>query len=223
MSEVFISLLAMPYWEHIAVALGIIYLLLAMQQNQWCWYAAFVSTLIYTFLFWDASLLMESGLQIYYLLMAVYGWMQWRGQALNSGSPDTQSKNRKLNVASQRKELAISTWTARQHGLAIGGVLLLAYISGTLLANNTQAAFPYLDSFTTWAAVLTTYMVTRKVLENWIYWFVIDGLSIFLYLDRGLYPTAGLFVVYEVIVVIGYIRWRKDYLAQALRQSDVTI
>jgi len=187
--------LRMPYWEECAVAFGIIYLLLAMRQNIACWYAAFASTLIYMFLFWDVRLLMESGLQVYYLVMAIFGWWQWRHH----------------NKSGQKEDLEISSWSVQQHSLAIGGTLILAAISGQLLSENTDAAHPYLDSFTTWGAVITTYMVTRKVLENWLYWIVIDGLSIFLYLDRELYPTAALFVAYEVIVVIGYFQWRKEY------------
>jgi len=68
----------MPSWELLAVLLGIIYLLAAVREYLWCWYAAFASTLIYLFLFWDVRLLMESGLQLYYLVMAVYGWWSWR-------------------------------------------------------------------------------------------------------------------------------------------------
>ena len=75
----------------------------------------------------------------------------------------------------------------------MGSVLLLSAASGWLLSQYTGAAWPYLDSFTTWGAVLTTWMVARKLLENWLYWIVIDGLSIFLYIDRELYLTAALF------------------------------
>ena len=202
--------LRMPYWEECAVFLGIVYLLLALRQHLWCWYAAFASTTIYAFLFWDVSLVMESALQIYYLAMAIYGWQQWR---------------KKDPAHLNRASLTISTWTRKQHGLAIGGTLLLSYVSGHLLADNTDAARPFIDSFTTWGAVLTTYMVTKKVLENWIYWFVIDGISIFLYLDRGLHPTAALFVAYEVIVIFGYFKWRaewqKQYLKSTLTESEV--
>ena len=60
-------------------------------------------------------------------------------------------------------------------------------VSGNLLTTNTDAAWPFLDSFTTWASVVTTFMVARKILENWIYWIVIDALSILLYAARGLY------------------------------------
>ncbi len=67
-----------------------------------------------------------------------------------------------------------------------------------------------MDAFTTWGAVLTTFMVARKVIENWLYWIVIDGVSVFLYIDRGLYLTAALFVAYVVIVVFGYFNWRRQ-------------
>lgn len=186
--------LAMSGWEFLAVLLGIAYLLLAVRENILCWYAAFFQTLILTFLFWDASLLMESGLQIYYLLMAIYGWYQWR---YHPGAKSTS--------------LPISTWPPARHGLVIGGVLLITLASGYLLANNTNAALPYLDSFTTWGSVITTYMVARKVLENWIYWLVIDSVSIYLYLDRGFYLMALLFVAYIVIIFIGFWQWRQHY------------
>ena len=83
-------------------------------------------------------------------------------------------------------------------------------ISGNLLATSTDAAWPFLDSFTTWASVFATFMVARKVLENWIYWIVIDALSILLYADRSLYVYAALFAAYVVIAVFGYLSWRRS-------------
>tara|TARA_R100000900_G_scaffold102403_1_gene79426 strand:- start:107156 stop:107758 length:603 start_codon:yes stop_codon:yes gene_type:complete len=183
-------------WEALAVTLGVAYLLLAVRESLWCWYAAFFSTAIYLWLFWQVQLPMESALQLYYLVMAVYGWYQWR----HGGRQDSA--------------LGISTWGGRQHLLAIGGVLLASGISGALLARYTEAALPYLDSFTTWGSILTTWMVARKVLENWVYWLVIDSASIWLYLERGLLMTAGLFAVYLVIVCFGWRQWLLHYRAQ---------
>lgn len=183
-------------WEALAVALGIAYLLLAVRESLWCWYAAFFSTAIYLWLFWQVQLPMESALQLYYLVMAVYGWHQWR-----QGSGAESS-------------LAISSWSGQRHVLAIGAVLLASAVSGTLLARYTDAALPYLDSFTTWGSILTTWMVARKVLENWVYWLVIDSASIWLYLERGLLMTAGLFAVYLVIVCFGWRQWLLHYRAQ---------
>ncbi|WP_461482511.1 nicotinamide riboside transporter PnuC [Porticoccus sp.] len=190
---------AVPAWlnlEMLAVLLSLAYLLLAMKENSLCWYCAFFGTAIYIWIFGGVKLYMESLLNVYYLVMAVYGWYQWRrGGAAHHG-------------------LEISRWSFERHLYAFLGVLLLSLISGWLLQQHTDAELPYLDSFTTWGAVLTTYMVARKVLENWLYWIVIDSLSIYLYLNRGLYFTAGLFALYVVLVVIGFITWRKHYLAQ---------
>ena len=180
----------------LAVLLGVAYLLLAMRERIACWYAAFVSTAIYLWLFWQVGLLMESALQVYYLLMAVYGWYSWRGGV------------------QQDTVLRISTWPLRRHLLVIGGVLLLSSVSGALLAHYTQARLPYLDSFTTWGSLVTTWMVARKLLENWLYWVCIDSLSIYLYLDRELYLTALLFALYVVIVIFGFIEWLRHYRTQ---------
>ena len=184
--------------EMVAVLLAIAYLLLVVRENIWCWAAAFASTAIYLVLFFEVRLYMESGLQLFYLAMAVYGWWQWR-----HGGRD-------------RGELAISTWPVSRHVAIIVAIVLLTTVSGWLLATYTSAAFPYLDSFTTWSAMITTYMVARKILENWIYWFVIDSVSIYLYTSRGMMLTALLFALYVVLVVVGYLRWRRHYLGDAV-------
>ena len=186
---------ALPPLEALAVVLAIAYLVLATREHIACWYCALVSTAIYVVLFWDVSLLMQSALNGYYLLMAVYGWHQWRfGGAQHAG-------------------VTIRCWPLRNHLLALAAIATAATVNGSLLAAHTDAAWPYADAFLTWGAVVTTYMVTQKILENWIYWFVIDALSIPLYLERGLTVTAGLFGVYLIIVVSGYLHWRRDYAA----------
>ena len=185
---------ALPPWEGVAVLLGIAYLLLAMRESLWCWYAGFASTAIFLVIFWDVRLLMEAGLQVYYLAMSVYGWWHWRQGDSNS------------------EPLPIRRWNWPTHAAAIGSVVLIALLSGALLGAHTDAALPYLDSFTTWGSILTTWMVARKILENWLYWLVIDSVSIYLYLDRALYLTALLFAVYLVIAIFGYLRWRQHFL-----------
>ena len=184
-------------WEALAVLFGIAYLLLAMRESLWCWPAAFLSTLIYLFLFWHAELPMESGLQFYYLAMAVYGWWHWRGGASAAAEP-----------------LPVRTWPLRYHVAAIVLVLAASLVSGALLTHFGLGRLPYIDSFTTWGAIVTTWMVAQKLLENWLYWLVVDGVSLYLYVDRGLHLTALLFVVYLVIVVFGYFQWRRHYREQ---------
>lgn len=188
---------AMSPWEVVAVIFAIAYLLLAVQENILCWLFAFMSTAIYTVLFWDVSLLMESALNVYYMAMAVYGWYQWtHGGHNGDDEPHT---------------LAVQSMSAKQHTLVIAVTAVLVVISGYLLSEHSSAVWPYVDSFTTWASVITTYLVTQKYLQNWIYWIVIDAVSIPLYIDRGLGLTALLFAAYIIIAFFGYRSWRKHY------------
>ena len=187
-----LGLAAMSGWELIAVLLAVAYLLLAVRQNPWCWAAAFVSTAIFTALFWQVQLVMQSALNGYYMAMAVYGWWHWR----HGGEGD--------------QSLPITRWRPQQHLLALSLILLCATVSGWLLAQHTEAARPYLDSFITWGAVVTTFMVARKVLENWAYWMVINSLAIILFLDRGMVLTAALHAAYLVISVFGWASWVRD-------------
>lgn len=183
-------------WETAAVALAIAYLLLAVRENILCWYCALLSSGLFIFLFWDVSLLMESALNVYYVFMAAYGWYQWKfGGTRHSG-------------------VRIHRLAMRTNILIITVVLALSAASGYLLAGHSSAAWPYLDSFTTWGSVITTVLVARKVLENWLYWLVIDSVSIVLYIDRGLYATAILFMAYIVIVIFGFFNWRQRFNTQ---------
>ncbi len=188
-------------WENLAVALAVTYLLLAMRENIWCWYAAFISTLIFTVLFWNVSLPMQSLLNLYYMAMAVYGWWQWKkGGAEHEG-------------------IAIHRWSSARHAVAIGTVVLISLASGWYLSANTETFWPYISSLTTWGSVLCTWMVARKVLENWLYWLVVDCVAIFIYLERELYSTVGLFVIYIVIAFVGYFQWVKLYRQQAVAEE----
>ena len=145
----------------------------------------------------QAGLYMESLLQIFYVLMAVYGWLHWK------------------NIINGKRDLRIKSWNNLNHVYTVISVIILAILSGIVLEEYTQAALPFIDAFTTWGAIVTTYMVAKKILENWIYWFVIDSISIYLYTSRGLYLTAFLFVIYLVIIVFGYRSWKRT-----LNQTD---
>jgi nicotinamide mononucleotide transporter len=193
-----VLLRALPPWEAAAVILAIGYLVLATRENSLCWYCAFVSTAIYTTLFWNVNLLMDSALNIYYMAMACYGWHQWR------------------QGGDQQTGLVITTIASKRHLQIVALIGVLSVISGYLLSKNTTAAWPFVDSFTTWASVVTTVLVVRKVLENWLYWIVIDAVSIPLYVDRELYLTAALFAVYLVIAIIGFVVWRRQHGANQL-------
>ena len=192
MRELVDQLLATSPWEAIAAALGLAYLLLAVRRNLLCWLCAFASTSIYLVLFARAALYMQSLLQVFYLVMAVYGFMEWRKGRTAAG------------------DMAIRSWGLREHVLVASLVLVASIVNGWLLARSTDAAAPYIDSFVTWGSVATTWMVARRVIENWLYWIVVDGVAAWLYFSQGLLATTLLFIIYLGIVVRGYVVWRRE-------------
>jgi len=183
---------ALPQTELTAVILALAYLVLAIRQNIWCWFCAAISTAMYVYLFARANLYMESLLNVFYFGMAIYGWTVWR-----SGETDG--------------ELSVSVWPLQVHVYAVSGIIFLAAATGFLLAIFTDAAYPYIDSATTFAAVWATFLVARKILENWWYWLVIDVVSVFIYWTRGLEATAVLFIVYVVFIPIGLVAWTRSW------------
>lgn len=191
LTDLFANISALEAW---AVVFASAYLLLVIRQSIWCWPAAFISVLLSFVLFAGARLYMQSLLQLFYGGMAVYGWYQWRHGGV------------------EHHGVSISTWSLGAHIGAIGSIAIFGVAIGFGLS-RTQAALPYLDSLTTVAALVTTFMVARKVLENWIYWFVIDAASAYLYAARGLPLYAALFVLYLVLVVIGFIQWWREWRA----------
>jgi nicotinamide mononucleotide transporter len=193
----------LPLWELLAVISALIYVVLAAKENIWCWPAALVSTIIYTVIFYDVYLWMDALLQIYYLAMAVFGWYCWR-KVLPANSKEN---NNSVAEAVQ----AIQTWPLLLHAKIIVLLTACSLAIGWLMDNYTPADFPYLDACTTVFAVFATYLVTKKVLENWLYWIVIDFVSIYLYIEKDLQPTAALFGLYVVMAIVGYVMWHKKY------------
>ena len=182
----------LPVLEATAVLAAVAYLLLAIRQNIWCWACAALSTSIYVYVFIDAKLYMESLLNVFYLAMAGYGWWSWYS-GRGDGDP-----------------LPVTTWPVRRHIAAVAAIAAIAGLNGYMLESYSDAAFPYIDSATTWSAMWTTLLVARKVLENWGYWFVIDSISVVLYWHRDLELTALLFVVYLLMIPFGYVAWRRS-------------
>ena len=158
--------------EVAAVLLAIAYLLLAIRQVIWCWLCAGISTAIYVWLFIDARLYMESVLNGFYFAMAIYGWIVWRaGRTADH-------------------ERLVVRWPRMTHAIAIAAIAVVSLANGYVLSRFTDAAFPYVDSLTTWSAIWATFLVARKVLENWWYWLVIDAASVLIYWARDLQLTA---------------------------------
>ena len=175
--------------EIIAIVFSILYVILATKENIWCWLCAAISVSLYIYICFSAKLYLETGLNGFYLIMAIYGYWQW---------------NR------PKKEIAISTWSLLRHLLIFGVGIIASFLLGKFFEIYTNAALPIIDSFTTIFSLFATYMVTKKILENWIYWIVIDIVSVYLYFSRDLKLTAGLFAAYTIIAVFGYLSWKKQ-------------
>lgn len=187
------ALAAIPPAEWAAVALALGYLVLAVRQNAWCWACAIASSAIYLVLFAQGGLVMQSALQVFYIGMGVYGWRAWRGGA-----------------GASVEALPVTRWSARQHALGIGLALVLSVLNGWIVARSQGGLVPYVDALVAWVSVLATWMVARKVLENWLYWVVVDTLAAALYWSQDFHATAGLYALYVVIAVRGYFAWRAD-------------
>ena len=182
--------------EPVAVILAIGYLLLAIAQKRACWVAALISSVLFLVLFADSKLYMESALQVVYAIIAIIGWIRW--QSDNSG---------------QRLLISSRPWAF--HTACILLILIFSWIVGYLLSQYTDAARPFADSATTVAALVTTWMVVEKVIENWLYWIVINSVSVWLFFDRNLDMTAFLFLVYILLSFVGYFSWRRQLLQQS--------
>jgi len=174
--------------ESAAVFFSILYVILALKESIWCWGAAAISVILYIYICYTAQLYPETGLQVFYLFMAFYGYYQW-------------NKN--------DSTLQIQQWTITKHLLILLIGAILTFLMGFYFSLYTNAALPLVDSFTTVFSVFATYMVAKKVLGNWLYWIVIDAVSVYLYFSRDLHLTSLLFIGYTIIAIFGYFSWLK--------------
>lgn len=194
MAEIMHYYANLPLVEWLAVISSLLYVFLAANNNVWCWPAALVSTVLYTAIFYEFYLWSDSLLQVYYFAMAIYGWLCWRKTTTND---------------SEVVVLSVSQKTADFHIKAIIVCGVLSVFIGWFMATYTPTHFPYLDAATTVFSLFATYLVTQKIVENWLYWIVIDFVSIYLYVEKSLIPTAFLFGFFVFFAIYGYFKWRK--------------
>lgn len=178
-------------WELLALVTAVAYLVLAAHQRQWCWLAAALSCAIYTLIFWQAKLYMESLLQLIYIGLAGYGWWQWRQNT------DTE-------------QAATIKFSWRWHLVQWLWVIPSASVIALGLQQFTDADAVWLDTFTTCFSLLATWLIAQKAFETWWYWLIIDSAYVYLYWSKGFVATALLFVLYVVLVFYAMYRWRKQ-------------
>ena len=202
-----------PELEWLAAALGVIYVFLAAREIRWCWVTGFVSTGIYTALFYTGSLPMQSMLNAYYMLMAVYGWWKW-SQTKQSHSQASSEQ------AMPEMELKIARLGWMKLIVVLAGIALATAISVHFLKSQFNSEWLWLDAAVTWGSVTATWLMAHKCFENWMMWIFFDVLGIVLFYNTGYYATVGLFSVYICTSIYGLLEWRKRLNDEQLQLSN---
>lgn len=176
--------------EIIAVVLGLLYLYFLIKENIICWYFGVAGSLVSIFLFYQVTLYSEAILYLYYVVIGIYGFYLWKKQAGNQQASHITNIGIKANVI-----------------YIFVGALLSATL-GYIFDTYTDASNPYLDATTTVFSFIASYLEARRILVGWIYWIVINGVTLFLYLNKDLNIYVLLTLVYFVFSFIGYREWR---------------
>lgn len=177
--------------EGFAAAFGVVSVYLSTRQNIWSWPTAIVNVSLYTIVFYNSRLYGQMGLQTVYLVLSIYGWYQW----LHGGADKTE-----LHVSRATRQL-----------LVIVAVLnVLAWIVLAALLRQTDAALPWLDALLTTTSLIAQWMMTRKILENWLLWIAVDMVYVPMFISQRLYATAMLYAAFLVLAVMGFVEWRRS-------------
>lgn len=194
-TELVVNYIAGNYIEILATLTGIIYLILSIPGKKLLWFFGLVSSLLYVFVFFRHKIYADMSINVYYVAISIYGWIHW-SLGRNKGS------------------LPFSRLTFKQSVLFLSATVALFFLIAYVLTNFTDSDVAIFDAVVTSASITATWMLARKIVEHWIVWVVVDGISIALYIYKGLYPTVLLFIFYTVLAVLGYFEWIKLWKAQ---------
>lgn len=183
--------------EWCGVFTGILCVYLAAKNIIWNWPVAIISVTIYIFIFFEAKLYGDTGLQVYFLAMNIYGWYYWHQERKNSRQPRP-----------------ISSMRLNEFLFSILGVMVFTCGLGYYLNHKTDASSPYLDSFCTAVSLVAQVFLARKVLQNWLLWIFVDLIYVGLYIYKGLYATSFMYALYIYIAAMGYLEWKRTYREQ---------
>ncbi|MFP4022970.1 MAG: nicotinamide riboside transporter PnuC [Thiohalospira sp.] len=182
------------YIELLGTIFGLLYIILSIKQNIWCWPVGLITSALYIYVFFVTKFYADMGLQVYYLVVSIYGWYFWM-----YGGKSKKQDDLKISKTGFRLALYLVLVTAVLFGI-------IAFI----LVKFTDSEIPYWDAFTTAGSFVATWMLARKIIEHWLLWIIVDAVSLGLYIYKGLYATVILFAVYTVLAVTGYIEWKKE-------------
>ncbi|TWR30523.1 nicotinamide mononucleotide transporter [Mucilaginibacter pallidiroseus] len=190
--------LVQTWWQHqtltevVAVITGLLCVYLAAKNNIWNWPFAIVSVTLYLYIFYEARLFADMGLQVYFLAVNIYGWYYW------SHKPATENKQPVKQISKM------------QTLIAAPAILIFSFILGSVL-KYTTASYPYIDSFCAACSLVAQVLLARKVVQNWLIWVFVDIIYVAVYMLKDLHLTAAMYAVYVVIAAIGYRDWQRDW------------
>lgn len=200
--EIIINWLETNIIEVTAAVLGLLYIFLSIRQNIALWAVGMLGAIFYIYVFYGANLYADMVLQVYYVLISIYGWYNWLYGAKSKKVNDLKVRNLDKPTA---QKLFVAT-------LILYVILAFALVKIPPLINIEASDLPYLDAFTTAGSFVATWMLTRKILENWIFWIVIDAICVGMYIYKGMNATVVLFIIYTILAVNGYLKWKKEAL-----------
>ena len=189
------------YLEIIGTIVGIIYLVLEYRASIYLWVAGIIMPAIYIFVYYEAGLYADFGINVYYLLAAVYGWIVWKYR-----------KGRKEST--QAVELPITHMPVNRYVPLVCVCVVSWFVMAYILANYTNSDVVWLDSFTTALSIVGMWQLAQKYVAQWLSWIVVDVVSVGLYIYKELYFTAGLYALYAIIAIFGYLKWKRMMIEQ---------
>ncbi|MBR3547534.1 MAG: nicotinamide mononucleotide transporter [Bacteroidaceae bacterium] len=187
--------------DFLGTALGLLYLILEIRENHWMWVVGSIMPLIYIFVLFDKGLYADCGMEVYYFLAGIYGLLYWLRHRTGQG-------------ATQRP-LPISVTPTRLRLPLLLLALLLWVLLALFLLHATDSTVPWLDALTTALSIIGLWMLSRKYIEQWWVWFIVDAISVGLYLYKGIYGRALLYTIYTLMVYFGYRQWQRRMRQQA--------
>lgn len=190
----------MNYLEITGTIVGLVYLWLEYKANIYLWIAGIVMPAIYIFVYYRAGLYADFGINIYYFLAAIYGYLGWKYG---------YNKKEKGRIKMPHKaQLPISHLSSKLYVPILGIFLALWLVIAYILIHFTNSTVPYWDSFITALSVIGMWVLAKKYIEQWIIWIVVDAVAFGLYIYKDLYFTSGLYGIYTIIAFLGYRKWK---------------
>lgn len=178
--------------EVVAVIFGIVSVYLSTRENIWSWPTALINVSLFSALFLESGLYSDTGLQVVYFVLSVYGWYEW------------------LYGGAGRTAIAVSR-TSRKTWIGVGAIAIVMWaLLGTITSRLPGTALPYVDAATTTVSLIAQWMMTRKLLENWLIWIAVDVVYIGMFIFKGLYLTAFNYGIYLALAVLGYVAWKRS-------------